>query len=78
MILLVLTDVCSASTKVAGLLKNNQHPHLLRWYSHLESFKTTQDALAQLTEARSNKVHICLHFTTVFTNMNCIVTGQGK
>ncbi|KAF8590002.1 glutamate-tRNA ligase [Ramaria rubella] len=44
-----------SSTKVAGILKNNNHPHLLRWFSHLESFETTQDALARLNEARSSK-----------------------
>jgi hypothetical protein len=66
---MALTDLYLASTKVAGLLKNNQHPHLLRWYSHLESFGSTQDAIARLTEARSNKVRACLeHVTNVFTH----------
>ncbi|TFK42481.1 glutamate-tRNA ligase [Crucibulum laeve] len=41
--------------KAVGLLKNNQHPHLLRWYSHLESLKTTQTVLAELTSAKATK-----------------------
>ncbi|KAF8507309.1 glutamate-tRNA ligase [Hysterangium stoloniferum] len=39
----------------AGLLKNNHHSHLSRWYTHIESFESTQDAIAKLAEARSNK-----------------------
>lgn len=50
----------TGSIKILGLLKNNQHPHLLRWLSYLESLKQTQAALAELatakaTKARSNK-----------------------
>jgi glutamyl-tRNA synthetase len=43
------------SIKIVGLLKNNQHPHLLRWFSHLESLESTQSALASLAAARANK-----------------------
>jgi Glutamyl- and glutaminyl-tRNA synthetases len=43
------------SGKIVGLLKNNQHPHLLRWFSHLESLESTQTALASLTAAKANK-----------------------
>ncbi|KAF8623582.1 hypothetical protein AX15_006348 [Amanita polypyramis BW_CC] len=46
--------------KAVGLLKNNQHLHLSRWFSFLESLASTQAALAGLanakaTKARSNK-----------------------
>ncbi|KAF8965231.1 glutamate-tRNA ligase [Flammula alnicola] len=41
--------------KILGLLKNNQHPHLLRWFSHLESLKSTQTLLADLASAKANK-----------------------
>jgi len=44
-----------SSLKAAGLLKNNQHVHLLRWFSYIESLEATQNALTKLTEARSNK-----------------------
>ena len=44
--------VCShpiaGSVKIVGLLKNNKHPHLLRWFSHLESLDSTQAAIASL------------------------------
>ncbi|KAF8077764.1 tRNA synthetases class I, catalytic domain-containing protein [Lyophyllum atratum] len=48
------------SIKILGLLKNNQHPHLLRWFTYLDTLKETQNALAELaaakaTKARSNK-----------------------
>lgn len=50
----------TGSVKLVGLLKNNQHPHLSRWFAHLESLKETQHALSELamakaTKARSNK-----------------------
>lgn len=38
-----------------GLLKNNGHPHLLRWFTHLESLDSTQSALAILTSAKASK-----------------------
>lgn len=41
--------------KIIGLLKNNKHPHLLRWFSHIESLESTQAALLRLTEAKSTK-----------------------
>jgi glutamyl-tRNA synthetase len=42
------------SVKILGLLKNNQHPHLLRWFTYLESLETTQAALSKLTGAKAN------------------------
>ncbi|KAF9052843.1 glutamate-tRNA ligase [Panaeolus papilionaceus] len=41
--------------KVVGLLKNNQHPHLLRWFSYLDSLTSTQQLLAEITSAKANK-----------------------
>jgi glutamyl-tRNA synthetase len=49
------TSLCSGNIKVVGLLKNNQHSHLLRWFSHLESLESTQTALTSLTEAKAIK-----------------------
>ncbi|RDB21094.1 putative glutamate--tRNA ligase, cytoplasmic [Hypsizygus marmoreus] len=43
------------SIKILGLLKNNQHPHLSRWFSHLDGLKETQEALAGLTAAKASK-----------------------
>jgi glutamyl-tRNA synthetase len=44
--------------RLLGLLKNNQHQHLLRWYNHLESLETTQAALAGLAEAKASKARL--------------------
>ncbi|PPQ98828.1 hypothetical protein CVT24_003382 [Panaeolus cyanescens] len=41
--------------KVIGLLKNNQHPHLLRWFSYLDSLTSTQQLLTEITNAKANK-----------------------
>ncbi|KAF9566360.1 glutamate-tRNA ligase [Agrocybe pediades] len=41
--------------KVLGLLKNNQHPHLLRWFSYFDTLPSTQTLLADLTSAKANK-----------------------
>ncbi|KAI0707693.1 glutamate-tRNA ligase [Earliella scabrosa] len=43
------------SVRIVGLLKNNKHVHLARWFSHLESLETTQLAIASLSEAKSAK-----------------------
>ncbi|KIJ27826.1 hypothetical protein M422DRAFT_54856 [Sphaerobolus stellatus SS14] len=42
-----------SSVKAAGLLKNNQHPHLARWYTYIDGLESTQDAIVKLAEARS-------------------------
>jgi glutamyl-tRNA synthetase len=44
--------------RLVGLLKNNQHQHLLRWYNHLESLEPTQAALADLVEAKASKARL--------------------
>ncbi|KIM55029.1 hypothetical protein SCLCIDRAFT_1221432 [Scleroderma citrinum Foug A] len=41
--------------KVLGLLKNGQHFHVLRWFSHLESLECTQIALAGVAAAKANR-----------------------
>ena len=45
-----------ASIKIAGVLKNNKHPHLLRWFAHIESLVPVQESLAGLAEAKANKI----------------------
>jgi glutamyl-tRNA synthetase len=41
--------------KILGLLKNNNHPHLLRCFSHLESLESTQIELTSLVAAKAIK-----------------------
>jgi glutamyl-tRNA synthetase len=55
-----LWGALKGAIKILGLLKNNNHPHLLRWFNHIEALDATQAALASLvgaksTKARSNK-----------------------
>ncbi|EPS95462.1 hypothetical protein FOMPIDRAFT_1025810 [Fomitopsis schrenkii] len=51
----IVWGVLKGSVKIVGLLKNNKHVHLLRWYTHLESLESTQLVIASLTEAKSSK-----------------------
>lgn len=44
----LMQPILSASVKIIGLLKNNKHVHLARWFSYLESLESTQTALASL------------------------------
>ncbi|KAF5380883.1 hypothetical protein D9615_004122 [Tricholomella constricta] len=44
------------SIKILGLLKNNHQPHLLRWFTHLDTLQETQAALAELAAAKANKL----------------------
>ncbi|TFK30031.1 glutamate-tRNA ligase [Coprinopsis marcescibilis] len=41
--------------KILGLLKNGNHPHLTRWFNHLESLKPIQKLLADITAAKAQK-----------------------
>ncbi|CAA7271612.1 unnamed protein product [Cyclocybe aegerita] len=41
--------------KVLGLLKNNQHPHLLRWFTYFDTLKSTQTLLSDLASAKASK-----------------------
>ncbi|KAJ8523145.1 hypothetical protein ONZ45_g374 [Pleurotus djamor] len=45
----------TGNIKAFGLLKNNGHPHISRWFSHLESLPSTQSALASVSNAKSSK-----------------------
>ncbi|TCD70262.1 hypothetical protein EIP91_004163 [Steccherinum ochraceum] len=51
----VLWGALKGSVKIVGLLKNNKHVHLNRWYAHIESLESTQLASASLVEAKANK-----------------------
>ncbi|KAH9900967.1 glutamate-tRNA ligase [Cubamyces lactineus] len=51
----IVWGALKGSVKIVGLLKNNKHPHLLRWFSHIESLESTQAAIAGLAEAKSAK-----------------------
>jgi glutamyl-tRNA synthetase len=44
--------------RLVGLLKNNNHQHLSRWFNHLESLESTQAALAGLAEAKASKARV--------------------
>jgi hypothetical protein len=46
------------NSRLIGLLKNNQHQHLLRWYNYIESLEPTQAALAKLAEAKASKARL--------------------
>jgi glutamyl-tRNA synthetase len=45
-----------ANIKAVGLLKNSNHCHALRWFSHLESLKSTQTVLSDLNNAKAHKI----------------------
>jgi hypothetical protein len=53
--------------RLVGLLKNNQHQHLLRWHNHLESLESTQAALANLAEAKASKARLNQKTASSFT-----------
>ncbi|KAH9180743.1 glutamate-tRNA ligase [Lactarius sanguifluus] len=50
--------VLKGNSRLIGLLKNNNHQHLLRWFNHLESLESTQAALAGLAEAKASKARV--------------------
>ncbi|EKM55113.1 uncharacterized protein PHACADRAFT_173184 [Phanerochaete carnosa HHB-10118-sp] len=52
---LIVWGALKGSVKIVGLLKNNKHVHLNRWYTHIELLESTQLALAGLVEAKSHK-----------------------
>ncbi|KAK7037996.1 putative glutamate--tRNA ligase, cytoplasmic [Favolaschia claudopus] len=51
----MLWGAMKGNSRISGLLKNNNHPHLLRWFSHLESLDCIQAASASLTTAKASK-----------------------
>ncbi|KAI0006206.1 glutamate-tRNA ligase [Russula compacta] len=54
----IVWGVLKGNLRLVGLLKNNQHQHLLRWYNHLESLEPTKAALAGLAEAKASKARL--------------------
>jgi glutamyl-tRNA synthetase len=50
-----LPSAILGSVKVLGLLKNNAHVHLVRWFSHLDNLQSTQTLIADLVAAKANK-----------------------
>ncbi|KAI1788380.1 glutamate-tRNA ligase [Ganoderma leucocontextum] len=52
----IVWGALKGSVKIVGLLKNNKHVHLNRWFTNLESLESTQLAIASLSEAKSAKV----------------------
>lgn len=51
----IVWGAIKATNRAVGLLKNNKHVHLLRWYSYFESLDTTQAAITALTTAKASK-----------------------
>jgi glutamyl-tRNA synthetase len=47
-----------ANVKIQGLLKNNAHPHLLRWFSYFDTLKSTQTLLSDLAKAKADTLRI--------------------
>lgn len=41
--------------KLIGLLRGGRHPHLSRWFAHLEGLPSTQEVLISLAEAKVAK-----------------------
>ncbi|KAN0140810.1 glutamate-tRNA ligase [Lactarius tabidus] len=54
----IVWGVLKGNLRLVGLLKNNKHQHLLRWFNHLESLESTQAALAGLAEAKASKARV--------------------
>ena len=48
----------TGNLRLVGLLKNNNHQHLSRWFNHLESLESTQVALAGLSEAKASQARV--------------------
>lgn len=44
------------SSKILGLLKNNNHPHLSRWFTFLDTLKETQSVLAEVAASKATKL----------------------
>ncbi|KAI0256888.1 glutamate-tRNA ligase [Lactifluus subvellereus] len=54
----IVWGVLKGNLRLVGLLKNNQHQHLLRWFNHLESLESTQAALTGLADAKASKARL--------------------
>ncbi|KAG8773326.1 hypothetical protein FRC16_005418 [Serendipita sp. 398] len=64
---LAIWGACRASGQVLGLLKRNQHPHLSRFFSHLESLPIPQQVFSSINLAKQQKVQTSKGATTGFT-----------
>ncbi|KAK0497034.1 glutamate-tRNA ligase [Armillaria luteobubalina] len=51
----ILWGTLKGNIRIIGLLKNNKHVHLNRWFSYLESLESTQATLTGLTAAKASK-----------------------
>ncbi|KAJ7074159.1 glutamate-tRNA ligase [Mycena amicta] len=51
----MLWGAIKGNSRISGILKNNNHPHLLRWFSHIDSLETAQAVYANLVAAKANK-----------------------
>jgi glutamyl-tRNA synthetase len=45
----------AGSTKIIGLLKNNAHAHLLRYFTYIDTLPSTQSLLNALTTAKASQ-----------------------
>jgi hypothetical protein len=50
------TDLAKGSGQVLAVLKRAQHPHLFRFYSHLEKLPIPQQVLDSVNTAKQKKV----------------------
>ncbi|KAG8813754.1 hypothetical protein FRC17_001441 [Serendipita sp. 399] len=64
---LAIWGACRGSGQVLGLFKRNQHPHLLRFFSHLESLPIPQQVLSSINLAKQQKTQTSKGATTGFT-----------
>ena len=46
----------TASLKAIGVLKQNRHVHLTRWYNYIEALPATQDIVTGLFNSKSQTV----------------------
>ncbi|THH29089.1 hypothetical protein EUX98_g5103 [Antrodiella citrinella] len=52
--------------KIVGLLKNNKHVHLNRWYTFIESLESTQLASTSLIGSSQDPIHVSLNIPDIF------------
>ncbi|KAK0450308.1 glutamyl-tRNA synthetase [Desarmillaria tabescens] len=52
----IIWGALRGNIKCRGLLRDGGHPHLLRWFSYIESLSVTQRALSLLSTARAQKL----------------------
>ncbi|TDL29172.1 glutamate-tRNA ligase [Rickenella mellea] len=65
------------SLKPLGVMKGGKHPHLLRWYTYIETLDSTQSILSELADARSRGVKSKSHTASSFTlGLQDAVRGQ--